>query len=197
MNHKPIETIQPWYRHRWPWMLMLGPFLVIVAGAVTTYLAVRSNDGLVDDDYYKQGLTVNQVTARDRRAVELGLHAKVAFDAERRLIRVSLQSRQLAAFPGSLKLNIAHPTRSGLDQSLLLHADGPASYSAGIGAPLAGRWHVSLEDDRREWRLAEDWVVEKQPVLTLPATQGGLAPGVALSGEGVSICSCRIFLPAG
>lgn len=37
---------------------MLGPFVVIVAAAITVYLAVISNDGLVDDDYYKQGLSI-------------------------------------------------------------------------------------------------------------------------------------------
>jgi hypothetical protein len=36
--------------------------IVIVAGAVTVWLAVVSNDGLVTDDYYKQGLAVNQTT---------------------------------------------------------------------------------------------------------------------------------------
>ena len=167
MNHKLTETIKPWYHHRWPWMLMLGPFMVVVAGAITAYLAVASNDGLVDDDYYKQGLAINQETARDRRATELGLSADLMIDAEHRLIRVSLQSRKLGTFPETLKLNIAHPTRSGLDQSLSLRADGPATYSAGLGASLTGRWHVALEDGQHEWRLADDWVLEKQPVLML------------------------------
>ena len=51
---------QPWYKERWPWILMAGPGLVIVAGVITVWLAVVSNDGLVTDDYYKQGLAVNQ-----------------------------------------------------------------------------------------------------------------------------------------
>ena len=64
MNNRLTTTIEPWYRHRWPWLLMLGPFVVIVAAAITVYLAVISNDGLVDDDYYKQGLAINQTLAR-------------------------------------------------------------------------------------------------------------------------------------
>ena len=172
MNNKRIEAIEPWYRHRWPWLIMLGPFVVIVAGAVTVYLAIISNDGLVEDDYYKQGLAVNQLTARDRRAVELGLQAEIVIDTRRRLVRVDLRSRKLAEHPETLKLIIAHPTRSGMDQTLVLHSDGASSYSAGIAEPLTGRWHVALEDEgRREWRLAGDWVLDKQSVLKLPVVR--------------------------
>ena len=48
MNDKDT-TERPWYCHRWPWFLMAGPFVVVIAGIVTTYLAIRSNDGLVAD----------------------------------------------------------------------------------------------------------------------------------------------------
>lgn len=68
---------RPWYKERWPWLLMAGPAIVIVAGAVTVWLAVVSNDGLVTDDYYKQGLAVNQQLHRDHQAGNLGLHADV------------------------------------------------------------------------------------------------------------------------
>ena len=36
-----------------------GPAAVIVAGVYTTILAFSSTDGLVADDYYKQGLMIN------------------------------------------------------------------------------------------------------------------------------------------
>ena len=172
MSTKLTEAIEPWYRYRWPWLIMLGPFVVVIAGVITTYLAVVSNDGLVDDDYYKQGLAVNQITARDRRAVDLGLQAEIQVDAQRRLIRVDLRGNKVVVLPETLKLTIAHPTRSGMDQALVLHSDGTSSYSAGIVEPLTGRWHIALEDEgRREWRLAGDWVLEKQPVLKLPVAR--------------------------
>ncbi len=70
----------PWYRHRWPWFLMLGPAIVIVAGFYTLWLAIVSNDGLVADDYYKRGLGINRVLERTQRATVLGLHARVDLD---------------------------------------------------------------------------------------------------------------------
>lgn len=41
------QADKPWYRHRWPWLLMAGPFAVIVAGTITTIIAVRTADPMV------------------------------------------------------------------------------------------------------------------------------------------------------
>jgi hypothetical protein len=35
----------PWYRHRWPWLLMLGPAIVVIAGVATLALAIVTDDG--------------------------------------------------------------------------------------------------------------------------------------------------------
>ena len=42
----------PWYRHRWPWLLMAGPVAVIIAGLVTAWVAFTGADALVVDDYF-------------------------------------------------------------------------------------------------------------------------------------------------
>ena len=60
------QPVQPWYREPWPWLIMLGPAVVIVAGVITTVIAFKTSDGLVADDYYKQGLAMNKTLARDR-----------------------------------------------------------------------------------------------------------------------------------
>ena len=80
----------PWYRHRWPWLLMLGPAVVVVAGIYTTVLAFSSNDGLVSDDYYKEGLAINRTLKRDQQAVALGISANVQFSPSRDAVRVLL-----------------------------------------------------------------------------------------------------------
>lgn len=169
MNSIPTPPL-PWYRHRWPWLLMLGPFLVIVAAVVTLWLAFRSNDGLVADDYYKQGLAINQVTSRDRRAVELEVRGDVMLDTACQLVRVVLQRGRFAEMPGSLVLKLSHPTRSGLDRTFLLRRDDGGGYSTALTGDLAGRWHVALEDEAREWRMTATWDTARQPVLVLAAT---------------------------
>ena len=166
--NKGNEPSMPWYRHRWPWLLMLGPFLVIVAAAITLWLALRSNDGLVADDYYKQGLAINQVTSRDRRASALGLGAEMAFDPVRKMMRVVLRGGN-AGTPESLVLKLSHPTRSGLDHSIRLLRDDGGGYSAAFADEPTGRWYVSLEDEAGEWRLSATWDATRQPVLVLNA----------------------------
>lgn len=166
MNNRHNEVIQPWYRYRGPWLLMLGPFVAVVAGVITIYLAVISNDGLVDDDYYKQGLAVNQVTERNEQAGKLGLQADIMQSVDRAQIRVLLRARADVQLPASLKLRITHPTRAGIDQALILQGSG-GQYVGKLEAPLTGRWHVALEDDRGAWRLAGHWVPDQDELLHL------------------------------
>ena len=163
----PIAPAAPWYRHRWPWLLMAGPFIVIVAAAITVWLALRSNDGLVADDYYKQGLAINQVTARDRRASELDLRGELSLDAARQLVRIALTPGKPGDMPEALLLKLSHPTRGGLDQQFRLLRDSSGGYSAGGGGDLAGRWYVSLEDEARAWRLFATWDPAHQPTQAL------------------------------
>jgi hypothetical protein len=168
MNSKRNGSSQAWYREPWPWLLMLGPVIVIVAGLITAYLAVVSSDGLVEDDYYKQGLTVNLRTARDQRAAELGIAAEFLVGGEGDRIRALVRGKEGVRLPEALNLSITHPTRPGFDQKVVLRSEGAGVY-IGIVAPFTGRWHVTVEDDTKEWRLVGDWVTGKQSVLRLTA----------------------------
>jgi hypothetical protein len=130
---------------------MLGPAVVVVAGVVTLWLAVVSNDGLVADDYYKQGIAINQTLARSDRAKALALSAKLRVTADR--VIVILAARAGYTAPSRLRITFSHPTRGGLDQAEVLEQSSGA-YEGLVPALAAGRWQVVLEDDDRTWRLA-------------------------------------------
>ena len=38
---------KPWYREPWPWILMSGPAIVVVAGTATAIIAIRTADPVV------------------------------------------------------------------------------------------------------------------------------------------------------
>ncbi len=152
--------VQPWYRERWPWILMAGPAIVVVAGFLTAWLAVRSDDGLVIDDYYKQGLAINQTLGRSEAAGRLGMKAELQLVDGR--LRVLLGG---PAGAGALTLRLVHPTRAGMDQSVHLAAVGPGVYEGRLRSSQPGRWHVVLE--ARDWRLAGDWQLPAAGALTL------------------------------
>lgn len=137
-----------WYRHRWPWLLMLGPAVVVIAGFTTLWLAVRSDDGLVADDYYKRGLAINRTLERAAKSAELGLAAIVELRPDGRAI-VALTSH--AALPPAVRLRLVHPTRAGLDKEseLVLGPDG--RYTGRVAGVTPGHWLVVLAT--HEWRL--------------------------------------------
>ena len=157
----------PWYREPWPWLLMLGPFAVIVAGAITIWLAVVSSDGLVDDDYYKQGLAVNQRIHRDREAINRGMEADVSLQSGGSALAIRLRERAANAVPPVLLVKLSHPTVAGKDLDLQLPIGPDGSYRTAIPAPLSGRWFVSVGDASASWRLVGEWLPEVNSVLHL------------------------------
>ena len=86
----------PWYRQPWPWILMAGPAIAIVAGAITFYFAVVSNDGLVEEDYYAQGMRINETSAREKNALALGVQAE--------LMQSASEPAQASATPAKLRI---------------------------------------------------------------------------------------------
>lgn len=144
----------PWYRERWPWLLMLGPALVIVAGIYTSWLAFRSNDGLVSDDYYKEGLAINRTLHRDQQAATLGLAATVQFSPDRSAVRVILTG--LEREPASLRLTLAHPTRAGLDQKVSLQRTAAGTWESRL-VGLRGPYLLQLEEPDGPWRINGEW----------------------------------------
>ena len=141
---------RPWVREPWPWILMSGPAAVVLAGAATLWLAVDSADGLVADDYYKRGLAINQVLAREDNARRLGVRARIETSHGR--LRVTLTG----AAPQALFAQLAHATRAGHDVRLRLAPVGAGVYEAELPQLPAGRWRLSLEDPRREWRVVQE-----------------------------------------
>ena len=145
--------VGPWYRQPWPWLLMLGPVAVLLAGSITMWLAFSSADGLVADDYYKQGLAINQVLARQTRAAQLNLRAQLQMDAAAQTVQLRLSGTD----PVFVRLHFAHATRAGHDVTLTL-VPKQGVYVAAMPLPLpAGHWRVQVEDAAHDWRLAGQW----------------------------------------
>jgi len=51
---------QAWWRYPLLWMVIGGPAVVVVASFVTFWLAWRSPDALVSEDYYREGVEINK-----------------------------------------------------------------------------------------------------------------------------------------
>lgn len=146
----PNKNVPPWYRQGWPWFLIALPATAVIAGVITLWLAVSTSDGLVVDDYYKQGLAVEQTMARSRRAADLGLEAQLRLQATG--FEMVLTGRAPGAVPERVKVTFSHPTRAGMDQAMVL--EGSQGRFVGVYRDLSsGRWDIQIEDEPRTWRL--------------------------------------------
>jgi hypothetical protein len=168
------NVVKPWYREPWPWILAAGPFIVVVAGIYTAWLAVKSNDGLVTDDYYRKGLSVNQTIARSEEAAKMGLVAGVRVSEDALSVRLQASGKSFV-MPPTLVATITHPTRAGLDQSRLLVRAGEI-YSGEFRLPAAGHWLVLLEDEGKTWRLMGNVVLPANGETLIGAPAAGPTP---------------------
>ncbi len=156
-NDLAIVPPIPWFRHRWPWLLMMGPAWVLAAGSVAAYLAFSRPDAMVVDDYYSQGKAINQDLRRERVAHARAIAVELRLDpAGRRLLAaVTADGRPLA---GVVHVLLVHPTQPAKDVKLDLLAAADGSAVAPVGVLEATRWGVQVEGAARDWRLAGSWV---------------------------------------
>ncbi len=165
------QTSKPWYREPWPWILMAGPAAVVVAGFVTGWLAFATDDGLVEDDYYKKGLAINQTIARDQMAETLQLKAQLMVGGDATQLRVMLQKADTEAFPPVLRLKILHPARSDLDRVVTLERGASGYYEGKIRTLEPTRWRLVLEDTDSRWRLTGKLHLPKENVVTMQSNR--------------------------
>ncbi|HZM33127.1 MAG TPA: FixH family protein [Burkholderiales bacterium] len=140
----------PWYREPWVWGLMAAPAAALFGGAAMLWVAVGSADGLVAEDYYRQGLAINKVLEREEAARTQGISAELSLDKGR--ISVTLKG----AHPQALFAHLAHATRSGHDLRVRLAPGADGAYSAELPPLPAGRWRVVIEDPQASWRIAKE-----------------------------------------
>lgn len=60
MQNKVTESSGPWWKFGHVWMVVAGPAVVVLASFITLYLAITRPDPVVSEDYYRQGLEINQ-----------------------------------------------------------------------------------------------------------------------------------------
>jgi len=152
------EQSKPWYQHPLVWMVIAIPLSAVFMGVVMIWLAVDTDDGLVADDYYKQGLEINSDLSRDTRAAELGLQATIEFDSSADVMVVRFEKGQLSSYPDSLQLNLQHATRANSDIAVNLVHGMSDQYIGHLPQQVSeGVWYFEIAD--ADWRLvARSWV---------------------------------------
>lgn len=139
----------PWFRHFWPWFLILLPASVVVAALATLYIANRHADDLVADDYYKDGLAINRELEKIERAAALGI--AVALQVQDGQLRASVDGPVTDA---RLSLHLSHPIEADRDMTVDLLRIGEGVYTTPLPDTVESRWHWLVESEGADpWRV--------------------------------------------
>lgn len=153
----------PWYKHRWPWILMAGPAIVVCAAFYTFFLAQKYADDTVSDDYYKEGKYINMQLQRDVGAVAHHISAQVLFNDEHTAAKVFIEGEFDKTQP--IELSLIHPAKKENDQTVTLQAlptslsGSKTEYLAQLRPlPDAVHWYVRVQDQAGQWRVETKWL---------------------------------------
>jgi len=155
-------TNQPWYRQPLVWMLIVIPLSAVLGGISMIYLAVTTDDGLVNDDYYRLGKEINLSLERDLEAKRLGLQAQFTIDTDKGIVLLTLNNNIQA---GTLKLSLLHATRANHDQHIDLTLTPDGQHHGLVKKLIPGKWYVQLHT--QEWRLSGELQSPNQNSLVL------------------------------
>lgn len=141
------ENNKPWHKYPLVWMMLFIPFSAVIMGVVMIWLALDTDDGLVADDYYKQGLEINRVISRDKKAAELKLKAIIEFDNSTKVIKLKFDKGLLETYPENMPLQLQHATRENSDITIILNHGIGDQYIGHIKQPISeGIWYFEITD---------------------------------------------------
>ena len=145
------KNSRPWYRSFWPWFLFFFPAMAVVGCLITIWLAIITDDGLVSDNYYKEGLGISRELSKNDISKQNKLAALTRLNSRKAQVEVYLEGQ--AGPIEQLEMSFIHPTQSGKDIALkLILTDGV--FRGKLPALIAANWHVRLETDDKRWRLS-------------------------------------------
>ncbi len=145
--------VTPWYKQFWPWFLMSLLMLSITVSSTFAFLAVRSADGMVQEDYYEHGRAINMVLAKQDRAAELGLTASLRLDPMTSDVVLDLRGGD--EHPERLDLELIFPTKDDRDIELTLEHVRDGRYLGQAPDNLRYRWYLQVQpqSEAPDWRL--------------------------------------------
>lgn len=157
---------KPWYKQFWPWFV-LSPLIVVIGGGVfMTFVAVKTFDGPILDNFYKDGLTIVERTEQDDWARAHNLEASLQTIGDRVQLRLS---GQLDSRPDSLKLLYAFRTQASRDVTVTLKRQPDGRYLGQLPRAIEGKRILELQPmgDKPEWLLRGGQTLPSSGIVTL------------------------------
>jgi|TARA_B110000503_G_C7159851_1_gene419128 hypothetical protein len=146
------ELEGPWYKQFWLWFIVTPLLVVFALGFSMLYLAIKTNDGVVVDNYYKDGKGIFVRKDEDALARAQNLRADLLWADDK--LMVSLTG-DLTPLPEALRLLFIFPTAQAGDVSVLLQHQGLGQYQGRLAEPVIGNRQLQIQPvgESVNWRL--------------------------------------------
>lgn len=159
--------IKPWYKQVWPWAIISVPILTVFAGVATYFIAANQPHSMVKDNYFKEGLAINQSIEKQNRAKAMNLVAVLELDKSADLLTVKLSSSD--KLPNKIEVLFSHPTQSKSDKLVKLEAISESEFVGQLPQLKPAYWYVILNDTDSTWLLKSRWHVQDSNTHTIKA----------------------------
>jgi len=158
----------PAYKHPWFWFLMTPLIVVFIVGFTMLYLSIVSNDGVIVDNFYKDGLAIKTREQQDLNARELNLKGNLTL--EHTLANLTLTGN-IQNEHYKLWLHFIHPTQESQDIRVPLQKSGNL-YTGALPYVINGRYSIMISPDLppsdvKMWRLHADTMLPLDTHLEL------------------------------
>ncbi|WP_444994093.1 FixH family protein [Aliikangiella sp. IMCC44359] len=152
------SDIKPWYQQKWPWLIISLPLLTVIAGIITYQIAANKPHSMVKDDYFKEGLAINQSITKLENARAIDLKATINIDKDAELMFIKLSTNNSVPVKAtSIKVFFSHPTQAKLDQTILFEKLSSDEFVAAPPQLPQAYWHIRIMDEQENWLLKKRW----------------------------------------
>lgn len=161
------DTPKSWYKQFWPWFLIALPLTAVIGSMITINIAFTDADGLVKDDYYKEGLAMNRDIARKQNAKNLGIEAQGNIDVSNETVSFLLNDAAIGNV-NELSLSMIHPTRADNDMIIALNESTPKTFTGKLSQKInPGYWWVRITPPSNAWYIEGRIRLPEDQTLTL------------------------------
>ena len=148
------EALRPWYKQPWLWFLLSIPIASVILSSIMVTVAVVGKDSLVSDNYYKDGMGINQTIEQDQLANSLGIKPVISIQYPEIVLEL-ISTSDLKPQP-FLTLKLLHPTVSEKDFTLKLLPSGNGIFIGELPQNIEGRRYLDLYAYDNSWRIREE-----------------------------------------
>lgn len=143
-----------WHKQFWVWFIIALLVTTVIAGITTIVLAVKHDDSLVVDNYYKKGLAINQVLTQKQNALDMKVSASLSFDQNREQLTIRLPEQHETA-NNILKIRLVHATIADMDREHFLTRHADNGYAVKLDGLQAGWWRIMIEPVDEVWQIEQ------------------------------------------